>query len=83
MATKNPIVAMGIDPGYDRCGFVVVEHSGKLLVRDYGYITSDVHTNFEHRIAEIGNDFKKLLTQYKPQYIFIEQVFFSKNKQLH
>ena len=75
------ITVFGIDPGYDRCGFAIVSKTPTSLeVLDYGHITSDKSNTFEERLVEIGNDFKSLLEQYNPDYVFIEQVFFSKNK---
>ncbi len=74
-------VYVGIDPGYDRCGFAIAKKADQSLeVLDWGYVTSKPETAFVDRLFEIGSDFENLLKKHKPQVVLIEEVFFSKNK---
>ncbi len=74
------MITIGIDPGYERCGFAVLQQTGnqsKLLT--FGTIRTKAQTDFLVRQAEIAEDFLVLLERYKPQKLSIEDLFFAKN----
>lgn len=74
------MIIIGIDPGYERCGFAVLEQSGsncKLLT--FGTIRTKPQTNFLARQSEIAEDFSALLKRYNPAKLSIEDLFFAKN----
>ncbi len=72
---------MAIDPGYDRCGFVVGKvFNNSVRFLDYGYITSNKKDSITTRLLEVILDIKQLLGKYKPRYVFVEDVYFSVNK---
>lgn len=74
------MIIIGIDPGYERCGFAVLQHeagSSKLLT--FGTIKTPAKTDFLARQAEIAEDFSALLERYKPEMLAIEDLFFAKN----
>jgi len=74
------MIILGIDPGYERCGFAVLEKQGTTLtLLDYGIIRTSKKDDFQVRQAEIGNDFKALLERYKPEILSIEDLFFVQN----
>lgn len=66
---------MGIDPGYDRLGFGVIEGDKALA---YGIITTPKGETAE-RLREIAVDLRALLEQYTPTKLVIEELFFAKN----
>jgi len=71
---------IGIDPGYDRCGFAVIEKSGQQLhLLDFGVIKTDKKASFQDRQSEIGDDFSELLHKYTPDTLSIEDLFFAQN----
>jgi crossover junction endodeoxyribonuclease RuvC len=74
------MIIIGIDPGYERCGFAVLQQTGnqsKLLT--FGTIKTKAQTNFLARQQEIAEDFSALLARYKPDKLSIEDLFFAKN----
>ena len=74
------MIIIGIDPGYDRCGFAVIEknkHQLKLL--DFGIIKTDRKDDFYTRQHEISADFQSLLDRHQPDVLSIEDLFFSQN----
>ena len=74
------MIIIGIDPGYDRCGFAVLKKAGSILnLLDFGIIKTDKDDDFQVRQAEIADDFQSLLTKYKPDTLSIEDLFFAKN----
>ncbi len=74
------MVILGIDPGYERCGFAVLEKKGQTLsLLDYGIIRTDKKDDFHARQAEIGRDFAVLLEKYQPDTLSIEDLFFVQN----
>ncbi len=77
---KNKRV-IGIDPGYGRCGFAVIEEQGRdwKCIR-HGVFTTSQEKYHEDRLAELGLDFQSVVRQYKPDLLVIEELFFSKNQ---
>ncbi len=67
---------LGIDPGYGRCGYAVIE--GKNLLA-CGIITTPSVAYFPQRLKELGEDFETLIKTYKPELIGIESQFFMQN----
>jgi crossover junction endodeoxyribonuclease RuvC len=71
---------LGIDPGYGRCGFAVIEGSGvsyKCLI--HGVITTSKGETLERRLLEIGRDLEDIIENYQPEKMAIEQLFFAKS----
>lgn len=66
---------IGIDPGYDRLGFGVIEGEKALA---YGVITTP-KGEIEERLREIAVDLRALFKKHKPDLLVIEDLFFSKS----
>ena len=73
------MIIIGIDPGYERCGFAVLQQVGnqsKLLT--FGTIRTKAQTDFLARQTEIAEDFTALMTRYKPDKLAIKTCFLRK-----
>lgn len=66
---------IGIDPGYDRLGFGVIEGEKALA---FGIITT-TRGEMAGRLHEIAVDIRVLLDTHKPEVLVIEELFFAKN----
>lgn len=74
------MVIFGIDPGYDRVGYGILEINNRQCeVLSYGLISTSKQKHFDERILEIGNDLTQLLESYKPQHLFIEKLYMGRN----
>ena len=76
------IVILGVDPGYDRCGFAVLskQHGGKeTLLHSECFITKRTEP-FTARLLAVSRRFAELLETYRPVACAIEHVFFSNNQ---
>lgn len=75
------MIILGIDPGYDRCGFAVLEGSNphKPTLKTFGIIKTSPQDDFLVRQSEIAADFKSLLDTHKPDIVSIEDLFFAQN----
>lgn len=70
----------GIDPGFDRCGFGVVNYNGHdFELVDTGCITTSKDLAHGERLHEVAGDLQLLLKRHNPDIIGIEELFFSKN----
>ena len=73
-------VWLGIDPGLAIIGWAILEGDAencpKLL--DYGIIETQKQLSTPHRLTEIEQDFKQLVTEFQPDGIAIEMPFFSR-----
>lgn len=66
---------LGIDPGYDRCGFGVIEGAKALA---YGAITTP-KGEIAERLREIAADLRGIIEKHNPDALVIEDLFFSKS----
>ncbi len=75
-----PMIILGIDPGYERCGFAVLHKNGAdISLKTFGVIRTKAQKNFALRQQEIAEDFQHLLDTHKPNIVSIEDLFFVQN----
>lgn len=79
--TRPSMRILGIDPGYGRCGFGVIESASG---SDWDCVISGVMTTtadqvHAKRLAEIAADLKSILQSYQPDALVIEELFFAKS----
>lgn len=73
-------IIIGIDPGLASTGYGVICQKGdQVEMMDYGLIATAAHTPFDQRLKEIHLQLEKILLQYKPNLLVIEELFFAKN----
>lgn len=74
------MISLGIDPGTRRIGYGVVECEGgaaRYLAAGLFKITS---TDDVAALEETKREIDRLITEYKPDVVAIEKIFFSKNQ---
>ena len=78
--TIEPVFVLGIDPGLSRCGYGVVEKSGrKAEAVAIGVIRTPAKAPTAERLAWIQQEFVKLVEEHTPDVGAIERVFFQVN----
>ena len=71
---------LGIDPGVATVGFGVIEaQAGRQKMIQYGAITTPAGQPLAARLVQIAQDMETLITQFQPDEMSIEELFFSKN----
>lgn len=71
---------LGIDPGFGRSGYGVVEVQGhKQTALVYGCVETAPHTPTGVRLKEIYERMRTIMESYKPDIVAIEQLFFARN----
>jgi crossover junction endodeoxyribonuclease RuvC len=71
---------LGLDPGYGRLGYAVVEQRGsEWLLLDVGCVETPAKQAFELRLQELHVRVSALLSRWKPQEATVESLYFSKN----
>lgn len=74
------MIILGIDPGFARTGYGVIEEKNKnLRILDYGCLTTPTGLSFEKRLEKIGDGVEKLIKKYQPDICAVEKIFFYKN----
>lgn len=72
---------VGVDPGYDRLGVAIIEKSGTKEVLIYSdCLTSLKQADFSARLFALGDQLEQVMTQYQPEALAIETLFFAKNR---
>ena len=78
--TIEPVFVLGIDPGLSRCGYGVVEKSGrKAEAVAIGVIRTPAKAPTAERLAWIQQEFVKLVEEHTPDVVARERVFFQVN----
>lgn len=71
---------LGIDPGYAIIGYGILEYDGyNFKPLGYGAITTDAGTDFPLRLMDIYNDMNTVISQFRPDVMSIEKLFFNTN----
>lgn len=71
---------LGIDPGFAITGFSIIDYEGnKFKLITSGAILTEAHTSFPSRLEKIYNDLTEIITEYKPDAMSIEELFFNNN----
>ncbi len=77
LATQRII---GIDPGFGRVGWGVIEGSGRDWVHvAHGCIETNAKESFVQRLKEISEVLNNIIEQYVPTHSAVEELFFVKN----
>jgi len=71
---------LGIDPGLTRCGYGVVSRTGRRLRAEAaGVIRTSPDTDLAYRLAELQEEVRALIREYRPDEVAIERVLFQVN----
>ncbi|USN53427.1 MAG: crossover junction endodeoxyribonuclease RuvC [Candidatus Nomurabacteria bacterium] len=71
---------LGIDPGYGRLGYGVLEEKDRTLhCESYGCIETPAKEEAPVRLAKIAQELRSILQRYQPDLIAVEKLFFAKN----
>jgi len=74
------LIILGIDLGLANTGYGLIEaNHGKFQLLDFGNIKTESKTKSPHRLKEIYDEVIHLVEQYQPEFLVLEDVFFSKN----
>lgn len=74
------MIILGIDPGFARTGYGVIEEKNKKLeVLDYGCLSTSASLSFPKRLKKISDGMGKLIEKYRPEICAVEKIFFCKN----
>lgn len=74
------MIILGIDPGFARTGYGVIEEKNKnLRMLDYGCLSTPAGLIFEKRLEKIHAGLEKIIKKYNPGICAVEKIFFCKN----
>ncbi|MEW6173960.1 MAG: crossover junction endodeoxyribonuclease RuvC [Bacillota bacterium] len=75
------MLVMGVDPGTALTGYGLVREGkgSKLVTVCYGYFTTDADWSLARRLQAIYHDVTRVITEFKPDAVAIEDLFFNKN----
>jgi crossover junction endodeoxyribonuclease RuvC len=74
------MLVLGLDPGYGRLGYAVVEEKGsRLRALDFGVLETAAKLSFERRLLLVHDGILKLTKQYSFSEAVLETLYFSKN----
>lgn len=80
LANKQNERILGIDPGFGRAGWGVVEKvAGVWQAVACGCVETKADLPFKERLIEIHQNLKKIIAKYRPTRAAVEDLFFAKN----
>lgn len=73
---------LGIDPGLATTGYALLESAGvgRFGVLEAGVIRTPADTPCHARLYALHSDVRRLIKEYKPEALAIEELFFSQNR---
>ncbi len=79
-ARNTPVIVLGIDPGYDRCGIAVVKQTQKKDFLLWSSCITPKKGSLDSRFFEIGTSVEAVITEWHPTIVACEKIFFTKNQ---
>jgi len=74
------MIILGIDPGMARLGWAILENQkSNIKSIDFGCIETDAGGKIENRLLTIEKEIEKIIQNYKPDVLAIEDLFFGAN----
>jgi len=71
---------LGIDPGYARAGWSILEKTGqKLGLIKFGCIETPKDMEHAERLKFLNKELEKIIKKYQPEVLAVEDLFFFKN----
>ena len=71
---------LGIDPGFDRLGFGVIQQTGsKIACLNYSCLQTSAKDDFTERLKELRDEIARVIKKYQPEVVAIEHLFFQTN----
>ncbi|MBU0661598.1 crossover junction endodeoxyribonuclease RuvC [Patescibacteria group bacterium] len=78
--TKKIQRILGIDPGFGRVGYGIIEGSGSQWTHvTHGCIETAKENSFVDRLVEVQTDLQTIIDMYQPSIACVEELFFLKN----
>jgi crossover junction endodeoxyribonuclease RuvC len=75
------MVILAVDPGVEKTGYAVFnKNSSGFKYITSGLIKTQKNTKLEQRFKTINIELSKIITNFKPDTLIIEQLFFFKNQ---
>ncbi len=75
------MIILGIDPGFAIVGYGVLEYQNNhFKPLGFGAITTDAKTPMLDRFLSIYNDLTRIIEEYRPDFMAIEELFFNSNQ---
>ncbi len=74
------MLILGVDPGTATTGFGIIEVKGnKYHSIKHGTILTEASMEMPSRLSIINRSLDKIISEYKPEHMAVEQLYFSKN----
>ena len=74
------MVILGIDPGFARVGWGVIEvQNSEFRIQNYGCIETSKDSDSYERLVDVYEQVLKIVKKYKPDALAIEELFFTNN----
>lgn len=70
---------LGIDPGYARCGWGVVELAGEPKYVAHGCFETSSDLDFEKRLLFLGDSCAEVIEKYQPDQMAMETIYFKQS----
>ena len=75
-----PVIVMGVDPGLNCTGIGIVQvWPGKVEYVAHGVVRTSAKDPLPHRLGVICDGIQKAITEYKPRFSAVEDIFCSVN----
>lgn len=82
-ATQTEKIILGIDPGTQVAGYgVIAVQAGQMRLLQYGVVHLTKYSTYQLKLAKLHETVQRLINDYTPDEMAIEDPFFGKNVQV-
>ena len=75
------MIILGVDPGYGRTGFAVLENKGgEEVLLTSSCLETDEEKTFPERLRAVVEELERYIKTYQPTVVALEKILFSVNK---
>lgn len=78
---KNSKLVLGIDPGYDICGYGFLQslQGNRMQAVHYGAVITNKKMLMQDRVKKIYDELNERIQHFQPEAIGVEKLFFNQN----
>lgn len=76
----SPFRVLGIDPGFDRCGFGVIDaRGGESAWVHHSCLQTSAKDDFATRLRQLRDETARVIKEFQPSGVAVEKLFFQTN----
>jgi crossover junction endodeoxyribonuclease RuvC len=70
------LIVLGIDPGLNRTGYAILEHTGReIRLKEAGVLSTKANEPFEFRLKNLYSGLVEIISEFQPDIMAVENLY--------